>query len=686
MKSLPGLLPETAAKISTIAEIAVPLPIEGVFSYLVPDELVPVIQTGVRVRVPFRNREITGYAVEIKQAVPEGKLKSVLEVMDTEPVFSPKMRELTRWISENYGCSWGEAIENALPKWVKHGKKADKALAKAPAYEGLKTPEKKIDLTLSSDQEKAFEILRSALNKNSKPFLLFGVTGSGKSELYIRIIREVLKEKKSAICMVPEIALTEQLRHFFIQHFGPELEILHSKLTDSERFLAWKRIETGTKKIVLGPRSSVFAPLPNLGLIIMDEEHEGSYKQETTPRYHAREVAAWRAQSENALFIMGTATPSLESMHACSAGKYEKLELRTRIDDRAMPLVSVVDLKHLPPQNRKMALLSPKLISEIQLNLQQKQGTMLLLNRRGFSTHIHCPKCGHIETCKSCQVSLTFHQEDGTLLCHYCNYQRPAESKCSQCGMDVMKFAGFGTEKVESEVAARFPQARIARLDADTVKKRGSHEEILSQFRNQKTDILVGTQMIAKGFDFPHVTLVGVILADVGLSLPDFRSAERTFQLMTQVAGRAGRGKLPGRVVIQTFSPDHPSIQCSRTHDYQKFYAAESPQRAEYRYPPFSRLINIILRSKTENKPYAYGRELRAALQTELATRGFSEIEIVGPAPLPFFKLRGHFRWHVMLKVPDVPGLPAAVRKILYTLKKPSDVAFALDVDPLNIL
>lgn len=686
MKTL-DLLTPGPTQTATIAEIAVPLPLDGIFSYIVPAEMAANIQSGVRARVPFRNREITGYVVEVKQAVPDAKFKNILEVMDKEPVFTPKMRELTRWISEYYGCSWGEAIENALPKWVKYGKKAEKAMAKAPVYEGLAAPDKKTDLVLSPDQEKAITTLVAALGKkNPKPFLLFGVTGSGKSELYIRIIREIIKNKKSAICMVPEIALTEQLRHFFIQHFGPELEILHSKLTDSERFLAWKRIETGTKKIVLGPRSSVFAPLPNLGLIIMDEEHEGSYKQETTPRYHAREVAAWRADNEGALFIMGTATPSMESMHACDTGKYEKLELRTRIDDRAMPTVSVVDLKHLPPQNRKMALLSPKLISEIQLNLQQKQGTMLLLNRRGFSTHIHCSACGHIETCKSCQVSLTFHQEDDTLLCHYCNYQKKVAPKCENCGMDLLKFAGFGTEKVESEVAARFPQARIARLDADSVKKRGSHEEILSQFRNQKTDILVGTQMIAKGFDFHHVTLVGVILADVGLSLPDFRSAERTFQLMTQVAGRAGRGKLPGRVVIQTFSPDHASIQCAQKHDYSKFYAAEAPQRAEFKYPPYSRLINIILRSKIENKSYAYGRELRAAMQTELEAKGFKGIEIIGPAPLPFFKLRGHFRWHIMLKTPDQPGMAAVVRKVLYTHKKPSDVAFALDVDPLNIL
>ncbi len=693
MKETPDLLtltPELPGAQKTV-EVAVPLPVDGTFSYSIPDSFSEPIRPGVRVRVPFRNREITGYVTEQRETPYNPKLKSVLEILDTEPAVSLKILQLTRWIADTYGSSWGEAIENALPKWVKYGKKAEKALAKdaSAKAETLKKTEPPAESSrkLTSAQKNAYDAVFSAMEEKSpKPILIYGVTGSGKSEIYIRIIKETLSRGKSAVCMVPEIALTEQLRHFFIQHFGPELEILHSKLTDSERFLAWKRIERKESRVVLGPRSAVFAPFPDLGLIIMDEEHEGSYKQETAPRYHAREVAVWRAKNEGAVFVMGTATPSLETMHACRSGLYQKIDLPTRVDEQAMPEVCIVDLKNVPPVNKRLPLLSHKLASEIQLNLQKKHGTMLLLNRRGFSTHIHCPKCGQIESCQSCQVSLTFHQEEGILLCHYCNYRKEPDGACSQCGETVMKFAGFGTEKVESEVAARFPQARIARLDADSVKKRGSHEEILGKFRRQEIDILIGTQMIAKGFDFPHVTLVGVILADVGLSLPDFRSAERTFQLMTQVAGRAGRGKLPGRVVIQTFSPNHPSIQCARTHDYSKFYELESAERSDYRYPPYCRLINIILRSKLENKAYTFGRTLQDAVQAEITASGASDIELIGPAPLPFYKLRGHFRWHLMLKIPSEGSPKLNLRKVLYSIKKPSDVAFALDVDPLNIL
>lgn len=678
---IPGLAGE-----QVVAEVAVPLPVAGTFSYVIPETIKDPVEPGMRVRVPFRNRDITGYVVEVKKIPANSKLKNVSEVLDREPAFSRKILELTKWIADAYGSGWGESIENALPKWVKYGKKADKALAKEkPRAAAEELPAENLKLT--ADQQNAFGVITASFGQKSpKPVLIYGVTGSGKSEIYIRIIQEAVKRGQSAICMVPEIALTEQLRHFFIRHFGNELEILHSKLTDSERFLAWKRIERGNTKVVLGPRSAVFAPLPELGLIIMDEEHEGSYKQDTTPRYHAREAAVWRASNENAVFVMGSATPSLESMFACEQGRYVKVELSSRVDERAMPQVSVIDLKNVPPVNKKLPLLSPKLVSEIQLNLQKKQGTMLLLNRRGFSTHIHCLKCGYIESCKSCQVSLTFHQEDDVMLCHYCNYQKPVGTACSECGTPVMKFAGFGTEKVESEVAAKFPQARIARMDADSVKKRGSHEEILGSFRRQEIDILIGTQMIAKGFDFPHVTLVGVVLADVGLSLPDFRSAERTFQLMTQVAGRAGRGKLPGRVVIQTYSPQHPSIQCAKDHDYMRFFKHESGERLEYHYPPYYRLINIIIRSKTESKAYAFGRTLREALQAEIAKENFPGLELIGPAPLPFYKLRGHFRWHVMLKIPAKLELAVNLRQVLFALKKPSDVAFALDVDPLNIL
>ncbi len=675
---------------AVLAQVAVPLPIPTVFSYSIPETFRAKAVPGVRVTVPFRNTEITGYIVVTESAAaPSQKLKPLLAVLDDQPVLSDSMLALTKWVGEYYGSSWGEAIENALPRWVKYGKKTEKYIEKAKQKSEAST-HPAADYTLSPEQEKAFRVIQDRLNhKSPKPLLIYGVTGSGKSELYIRAIRETLKRNRTAICLVPEIALTEQLQRFFAGHFGNCLEILHSKMTDGERFLAWKRIELGACKVVLGPRSAVFAPIPELGLIIMDEEHEGSYKQETAPRYHAREVAAWRAQHESALFLMGTATPSLESMMLAELGKIDRVDLTERVDQKAMPKVEVIDLKRYEGDKRPSLLFSPPLMREIETNLKNGEGTMLLLNRRGFSTSIRCPACGEVETCKMCQVALTFHQEKDLLLCHYCNYQRKVSSACSSCKSPLLKFAGFGTEKIESETARFFPSARIARLDADTTRTRGAHEKILEKFRGQKIDILIGTQMIAKGFDFPHVTLVGVVLADVGLRLPDFRSSERTFQLLTQFAGRAGRGAKPGRVIIQTWMPEHPSIRFAREHDFLNFYAHEKQCREEFHYPPHCSLVNIIVRSRDEKKAYVFAREMRDALR-EACQKGNGErgtkVEILGPAPLPFYKLRGHFRWHVMLKIPHGLSLTARIYEILMGLKKSSSVAFQLDVDPLNIL
>lgn len=728
---------KVATKEPLIAHVAVPLPIPTVFSYLIPEAMAAKAVPGVRATVPFRNTEITGYIVGTENLDPSGtgscsreksglkpvKMKSVISILDDQPVLSRDMLQLTKWVGEYYGSSWGEAIENALPRWVKYGKKVEKYLEKAKLRSAApaKPP---AEYTLSREQEKAFAAISKALGdsafqgqasfspkKTPVPLLIYGVTGSGKSELYIRAIRETLRQNRAAICLVPEIALTEQLQRFFAGHFGDNLEILHSKMTDGERFLTWKRIEMGTCNVVLGPRSAVFAPIPNLGLIIMDEEHEGSYKQETTPRYHAREVAAWRARHEGALFLMGTATPSLESMALAERGVIDRVDLAERIDQKAMPKVQVIDLKRYEGDKRQSLLFSPPLMREIEANLKSGEGTMLLLNRRGFSTSIRCPKCAKVEECKLCQVSLTFHQEKNLLLCHYCNYQKKVPQVCGECQAPLLRFMGFGTEKVESEIARFFPSARIARMDADTTGKKNSHEKILEQFRDQKIDILIGTQMIAKGFDFPHVTLVGVVLADVGLRLPDFRSSERTFQLLTQFAGRAGRGTKPGRVIIQTWMPDHPSIRFAREHDFLNFYEHEKQCREEYHYPPYRSLVNIIIRSHDEKKAYLFAKEIRDALRGELGSGTDQETgslcplagaELIGPAPLPFYKLRGHFRWHVMLKLPAAyapgvydatradrsgdPALSMRIYQILMGLKKPSAVAFQLDVDPLNIL
>ncbi len=664
----------------TCVDVAVPLPIKGVFSYLVEPDQVPRVKKGVRVRVPFKNREITGFLVGVRETPPDSKLKKIIEIVDEEPVLSDEMLRLTHWLSEYYFSSWGEAIETAVPRWVKQGKR----LKEIPAPPPFSQPPETREWTLTSEQEKALhQIQKSLRDEAPRPILLYGVTGSGKTELYIRAVKEVLARGKGAIALVPEIALTEQIRRFFHHHFKDELEILHSKLSDGERFWAWKRIEAGQKRVLLGPRSAIFAPMPRLGLILIDEEHEGSYKQEQSPRYHAREVALWRAREEKALLILGSATPSLESMDSAEKGIFHRLDLTRRVEDKRLPEISILDLKKEGDIQKRPVILSRLLAREIESNLSRKEGTLLLLNRRGFSTQVHCPGCGEVVSCPSCEVSLTFHQEDNRLLCHYCNYQIETPRVCRQCKQPLLRFTGYGTEKVESELGRLFPQARVARMDADSVRRKGSHERVLADFRDQKIDILVGTQMIAKGFDFPHVTLVGVVLADVGLLLPDFRSSERTFQLLTQVAGRSGRGNQPGRVIIQTYSPEHPSVACARTHDYLRFYNEEIKKRAQHAYPPAQSLINLLIRSRVEKKAYLFAREFRESLRKNLTGHG---VEVVGPAPLPFYRLRGHFRWHLLIKASEIAQAQELIRRTLTEFKRRSGVAFQVDVNPLNIL
>jgi primosomal protein N' (replication factor Y) len=414
----------------------------------------------------------------------------------------------------------------------------------------------------------------------------------------------------------------------------------------------------------------------------MDEEQETSYKQDQTPRYHAREVARWRARDLGALFVMGTATPTLETMQRAVQGEIHLLKLTKRVDNKPMPEVKIVDLKQAADISKKQVIVSSRLREAIEHALAAKRSVLLMLNRRGFSTHIRCLKCGDTLFCTHCAVALTYHQEEGEVLCHYCNFHMEIPKLCVKCNYLLFKFSGIGTEKVESEVARLFPTARVARLDADTARKKGSHEQILSRFRAREIDILVGTQMIAKGFDFQHVNLVGIVNADTGLLLPDFRSSERTFQLLTQMAGRTGRGREAGMVMIQTFSPLHYAIQFSAKHDYNGFFKEEIEKRRSLNYPPFSKLINIAFRGRKESLVQEYALELKQILAKLIKP----DMELMGPAPLPLYRLRGHFRWHLMLRGKTVESLQAILRLALVQLKRKTKVYFAIDVDPITIL
>ena len=538
--------------------------------------------------------------------------------------------------------------------------------------------------TLNIYQMGAFNAIDEALRTNEyKAFLLQGVTGSGKTEVYLKSIEAALAYGKSALLLVPEIALTPAVAGQFFGRFGETVAILHSAFNDAERAEQWRRIRSGKSKVVVGTRSGVFAPVRNLGLIIVDEEHDSSYKQGETPRYHGRDVAVMRAHAAKALVVLGSATPSLESRYNAGKNKYTMLELPERIERRPMPQVELVDMRLEFIETRKQSTFSRKLVEAVDARLINGEQTMLLLNRRGFSSFVACRACGERISCINCSVTLTFHRRDRRLLCHYCNYAEKVPSVCPKCQSEHIHFMGVGSEKAEDELHRDFPKARIARLDRDTASAKKQVENILNGFRERNFDILVGTQMIAKGHDIPNVTLVGIINADIGLGMPDFRAAERTFQLLTQAAGRAGRGELPGIVLIQTTNPDHYAVRHAARQDYEKFYEQEIQFRRAMRYPPFSALANLLVRSEKQEEAMRMSAELARLI--EPAPEG---IKMLGPAQAPVERLKTEYRYQLLLKASSrvkLNELLAKLRNYAHE-QKWSATALVIDVDPLSLM
>lgn len=514
---------------------------------------------------------------------------------------------------------------------------------------------------------------------DSRTALLFGVTASGKTEVYLHAIAHTLNAGRNAIVLVPEIALTAQVVEVFTGRFGDAVAVLHSALSDGERHDEWRRLQSGEARIAVGARSAIFAPVENVGLIVVDEEHEASYKQESQPRYHARDVAQERARLSHALTLLGSATPSIETFYASEQGEIVRLEMPERIDNRPLPRVAVVDLREEWKESR--ALFSRALVEAMGERLRRGQQTILFLNRRGYAQFVLCRECGHVERCPNCAVSLTLHLAYGSLRCHHCDYSRAAPHVCPTCGGTKIRGFGIGTEKVEEEALKLFPSARIARLDRDTTARKGAHAGILRQFRQGEADILIGTQMVAKGLDFPNVTLVGVISADTAINMPDFRAAERTFQLLTQVAGRAGRGEHPGEVIIQTFSPDHYSVQRAMRQDYPGFYAREIAYREELRYPPFSRFANLICADAQESAARARAQALAGALLQVVPP----EVELIGPAAAPLARLKNVYRWHVVLRAPADAPLSDLTRAALARLSTGERMGVTVDMDPISM-
>ncbi len=547
--------------------------------------------------------------------------------------------------------------------------------------------------TLTPAQRAAVERLTAAARAASAvaPFLLLGVTGSGKTQVYIELLHEVVRAQgRGAIVLVPEISLTPQTVARFRAHFGDTIAVLHSALSDGERYDAWRALHSGSRRIAIGARSAIFAPVRSLGAIIVDEEHEGSYKQSDAPRYHAREVAVVRAQLAGAVCVLGSATPALESYHNARRGKWQLIELPERVGGRPLPPVRTIDLRRSrrsPDEGRRA--LSTDLAQAIETRLQRGEQTILLLNRRGYATFVQCRDCGHVWHCRDCNVTLTFHRGRRRLVCHYCFHEEPPPTVCEQCGSADPAFLGVGTEQVEREVAERFPGARIARMDVDTTSAKWSHHEILARVESREIDILLGTQMIAKGLDFPGVTLVGVVNADIGMSLPDFRASERTFQLLTQVAGRAGRGPAGGEVLVQTALPQHYAIECAITHDYARFAEREVEERRPAAYPPHSRLANVIVSGVDENAVHAAIRDAVAWVRNTMTAEGLSEVQIVGPAPCPIDKIRGRWRWHFLLRSGRARALGGIGRLLQYRYELRSgraELRLLLDRDPVTLL
>jgi len=667
-----------------IAKVSLAIYVDEEFDYIIPNNLRQKALPGTRALVDFRGKKIYGIITSTSNTskVPRHKLKEILSI-DDFPLVEEKLLSLAKWISTYYCAPLGMVLKNIIPSEIKKLKKRDfekieKLFSEQTDDEYLPTLPPK----LNKAQQTAFEKIKSAINNNEfKTFLLFGVTGSGKTEVYIRSIQYAKEKNLQSIVIVPEIALTPQLIETFKTRFD-DIAVFHSKLTPKERKKYWLGMKKGIYNIVIGARSAVFAPFEKLGLIIVDEEHEHTYKQYEMPFYNARDVAVVRAKINNACVVLGSATPSLESYTNALNKKYELLTLPERVDKGKLPKVNIIDMNWESQKNKgKNPILSQPLLDKINERLEKGEQSILFLNRRGYSTIVICEDCGWVAKCENCSITLTYHKNDALTRCHRCGFFAKVPVQCPKCSSLKIKTAGIGTEKVEKMLKKIFSNAKIERLDTDITKSKKSFEKVLENFRRGKTDILVGTQMIAKGLDLPNVTLVGIIAADMALNIPDFRSAEHTFQLITQVAGRTGRGLLEGEVVLQTFSPDLPVITTSAEQDYEKFYEYELAFREELKYPPINRFINIMIKGTDEVETARKANEICSEIKMILKNKHFT---FKGPHPSPIRKLNKYFRWNMVISGKNIIEASKKIRKIVFREGVINYVS--VDVDPLSLL
>ncbi|MDE0299308.1 MAG: primosomal protein N' [Candidatus Poribacteria bacterium] len=629
--------------------------------------------------------------VSLKKSVPE--IESEVEHFTKR---APKQHEILRLlINIKQPISTTEISRRARTNFSTLKQLEKKKLVKIDAVEVLRNPLSLESVSpnrasiLNADQLTSFKAISRAIKDNQhKVFLLHGVTGSGKTEVYMQAISRVIDSGKGAIVLVPEISLTPQIVSRFVGRFGSRVAILHSNLSDGERFDQWHRIRAGNANVVVGPRSAIFAPVTNLGIIVVDEEHETSYKQEdTAPRYHARDVAVKRAELANCPLVLGSATPSLESYHLAQRGDYDLLRLPSRVKNIKMPPVRIVDMCNELKRNNR-TIFSTMLRNAIKDRLGNNEQIILFLNRRGYSSYVFCRACGFVEQCDNCSISLTFHFDTKSMMCHHCGDARSTSNLCPECGSPYMRYFGLGTEQVEQDTIKAFPQASVKRMDADSTSRKDAHQKILDAFKTREIDILVGTQMIAKGLDFPNVTLVGVISADTALNFPDFRAGERSFNLLTQVAGRSGRGKAGGEVIIQTYMPKHYSVRASKTHDYLSFYRQEIAFREELLYPPLTHAATLLLRGEVETEVIRLANRMLERLRM-LKTEQFPDVEIRGPVAAPLSKIMGKYRWHFFLRNANVEKLREFVQKAVRSTdapRVPKNIDLVVDIDPVTVL
>ncbi|EJO5347938.1 primosomal protein N' [Clostridium botulinum] len=718
--------------------------LDKLFTYAIPENLNKKIKIGHRVKIPFGkgNKKIDGFVLKLYETYEDNVyIKDISSICEEDPLLDLNRIKLIEQMKEKYLCTYLEAIKVLIPPGIIKGNREKKEnfifIYKDLEGKYLKDNYKKIyDFIKSNDgvynknvlnkkfgfslssintlikhefligknqvvnryNEKVYEdyeekILNSTqslalyriLNSNRKLFLIHGVTGSGKTEIYMHLVKKLIQEGKDSIILVPEISLTPQMVERFKGRFGKDIAVFHSKLSDGERFDEWLRVKRGQVKVAIGARSAVFLPFKNLGAIIIDEEHESSYKSDSNPKYNARDIAEFRCINEGCKIILGSATPSLETYYRSKNQIIDLITMKDRIEGASMPEIKIVDMREELMSGNK-SIFSRELFKDISIRLENKEQIILFLNRRGFSTFVSCRQCGYVFKCKNCDISLTYHNRDSSLRCHYCGANIKIPKKCPKCNSKYVKYFGAGTEKVEKAIKKYFPEVRTLRMDLDTTRTKGAYENIYKTFKNGKADILIGTQMIAKGLDFENVTLVGVLAADMSLNLPDYRSGERTFQLITQVSGRAGRGKKKGKVLIQSYNPENYSITSAAEGDYSGFYNNEIKIRKDMNYPPFSKILLINLSSKYEQKLIKNTHKISIILKNILSK--YDNLNMLGPCPSPLSKIKEMYRWQIILKGNVQTNIMKEIQKIVYTSLEQvyNDIRVSIDINPNSLL